>query len=285
MVTRTTAMLAKTRLAKILSGNSERSEEDTLEPLRERFWNGQYIPAHRALRRLTPRQSDVLSMLAIPLLANALMWVYWEDLSLFAMGVMFFFLHPLIDTLTFAAHDMPGLNAALNIPRIHSMQPDPGQWWIGFAASAGCLFVASLPMKSLIGLRYFLGFFGAMQLASQLYFSIGRGALTVNPQDYLVDSMQLSLYWIFFTPWLLGLTFNLFPFSQLHKIRLTALAVCHQFMLFPVQFALQAIVLHQGSALWGATLFFAMGLPFNIMTTLCFYSLGMAWPGIERERE
>lgn len=284
MVMRPTAALAKTRLAKILSSNSAHTEGQTLEPLRERFWNGQSVPAHRALRKLTPRQSDVLSMLTIPLLANALMWVYWEDLSLFVMGVMFFFLHPLIDSLTFAAHDMAGLTAALNIPRINSMPPNPGQWWSGFAACALCLVTASLPIKSLIGLRYFLGFFGVVQLSSQLYFGTGRATLTINPQDYLVDSMQLSMYWIWFTPWLLGLTFNLFPFSQLHKARLTALAVCHQFTLFPVQFALQAIVLHQGSALWAATLFFAAGLPFNILTTLCFYSMGMAWPDIERER-
>lgn len=283
MVTRATAALAKTRLAKIISGHAAQSEGNTLEPLRERFWHGQSIPAHRALRRLTPRQSDVLSMLAIPLIANALMWVFWEDLSVFVMGAMFFFLHPLVDSLTFAAHDMPGLSAALNIPRINSMPPNASQWWTGFAACAACLVTASLPIKSLIGLRYSLGFFGVVQLASQLYFGIGRATLSINPQDYLVDSMQLSVYWIWFTPWLLGLTFNLFPFSQLHKTRITALAICHQFMLFPVQFALQSVVLHQGSALWAATLFFAVGLPFNILTTLCFYSIGMAWPGIERE--
>lgn len=284
MVKTATAAAAKSRLAQLLGGQPKALKpEQVLEPMRHRFWHGQHIPLHRALRRLTPRQSDLLSVVSIPLAANGLMWIFWEDLSYFLLGAMFFFLDPLIETLRFAAHDMPGLNAALTVPRIASNAPSPSQWWAGFWFCALCLITASLPLKSWVSVRFFAGFFGAIQLAAQLYFSVGIGAIAVNPQDYLVDSMQLSIYWIWFTPWLLGLTFNLFPFSQAHKVRMTALAVCHQLALFPAQFALQAIALHEGSALWAALLFFAIGLPFNIFITICFYGMGMAWPDIERE--
>lgn len=284
MVSRTTAVIAKNRLTRLISAGQEmKSPEQLLSPLRDRFWDGQSIPLHRALRRLTPRQSDFLSMLAIPLMATIVLWIFREDLSLFILGAMFFFLDPLIDTLRFAAHTLPGLGAVITVPRIHTLAPTAAQWWTGFAISSLCLVVAALPIRSLVSLRYFAGFFGALQWLAQLYFATGKGVMAVNPQDYLVDSMQLSLYWIWFTPWLLGLTFNLFPVSQLHKMRVTALAICQQLALFPVQFAVQAVVLHEGSGLWAATLFFAIGLPFNVFTTLCFYGMGLAWPLVERE--
>ncbi len=284
MVSRATAVIAKNRLARLVGvGQETQSPEQLLAPLRNRFWDGQSIPMHRALRRLTPRQSDFLSIVAIPLMTTIILWMFREDLSLFMLGAMFFFLDPLIDTLRFAAHELPGLGAVISVPRVQTAAPNASQWWTGFAISGLCLVGAALPMRSLVALRCFAGFFGAIQLLAQMYFATGQGAMAVNTQDYLVDSMQLSLYWIWFTPWLLGLTFNLFPVSQIHKLRVTALTVCHQLALFPVQFAVQAIVLHEGSGLWAATLFFAIGLPFNVFTTICFYGMGLAWSLIERE--
>lgn len=256
--------------------------EAWLNQLRYCFWNGQRIPLHRALRRLTPQQTDLLSIVVLPIVSTTLLWFFWNDIALFMLGVSYFFLDPLIQTLQFAQLDMPGVDTPLYVPRIRTSSPSAAQWWIGYAFCAGTLLFAALPLRRWVPLRHFAAFFGTLQLAAQLYAALGSGLHTVQTQDYLVDAMQLSIYWIAFTPWLLGLTFNLFPFTLLHKARITALAMCHQLLLLPVQFALQAWILHEGSALWVALLFFATGLPFNILTTVCFYGIGLAWPHAER---
>jgi hypothetical protein len=220
-------------------------------------------------------------LLGIPLLVNALLYFYWSEICLYFMGGMYFFLDPVIDNLRFIGVPTPIVGGQLYVPLIASSHPDPQQWWTGFAIACCMLAIGHAPTKQWIPVRYLLGFLGYLQLMAQLYFAHRQDWTGGNPQDYLADVMLATCYWIWCVPWLLTLCFNLFPFSLIHKLRISALTVLYLVVVFPVQYAFQAWVLHSAGSLWTPLLYFLTSVPLNIFITLSIYAIGLSWPDAE----
>ena len=250
----------------------------TLEHLKKQTWSGKVIEEHRALRVLRFSKSDLFFLAAIPLSSNALLWFFWEKIALFWMGASYFFLNPVIDGLKFGLLELIGTDLYLYVPLIKAHTPSPYEWWFAFAWAFVLIAATQLPSKRLLPVRYLCGLLGGVQLSAQLYFTMFESIAGINSLDYLTDVMTASCYWIWLTPWLLTLTFNVFPFSLAHKMRLTALCVCYLIFSFPVQYAFQAFVLNEFSSIWVPMMFFIASLPLNILAVICFYSMGMAWP-------
>ena len=255
----------------------------TLNHLKKQTWSGKVIQEHRALRVLNFSKADLFFLIAIPLLSNLLLWFFWMEIAQFWMGATYFFLNPIIDDLKFGLLELSGTHLLLYIPLIKAHTPSTAEWWLGLLWAFSLVLATQLPSQRLLPLRYLCGLLGGVQLSAQIYFMLFESAPGINSLDYLTDVMTASCYWIWLTPWLLTFTFNVFPFSLTHKLRLTALCVCYLIFSFPVQYAFQAFVLGHFSNLWVPMMFFIASLPLNILTVICFYSMGMAWPIPEQD--
>ncbi len=249
-----------------------------LERLRFQSWNGNTLLMHRSLHFLNFKKFDITVLIGIPVISNLLLAYFWMDVQLFFMGAMYFFLHPIVNDLMFGLQQLPLLEKQLYIPLIDSFSPSSRDWWSGFFFAGIMIILAHWDYKYWIPVRYTLGFFGYLQLSANFFFAFNIDGGQQSSLDYLSDAMTASTYWLWISPWVFSIIFNIFPFPLIHKIRISALCSVFLIISFPVQYAFQAFILHYYSSIWIPILFFVASVPLNILASVCFYAMGMAWP-------
>jgi len=78
-------------------------------------------------------------------------------------------------------------------------------------------------------------------------------------------------------PLMLGFTFSIFDYSWWRKAGLAVLIMSYLMIFIPIQYAAHAFIMHHLSILFLPVLFFAFGLPINIMVFIGLYSWGASW--------
>ncbi len=89
--------------------------------------------------------------------------------------------------------------------------------------------------------------------------------------------MAMSLYFLFLSPWILGLTYYVFSFSVLRKAALTALVLAYFALAFPMQYLVHALLLQHLSLLAMPLLYLVCGVFLDVMMFVALYSWGMSW--------
>jgi hypothetical protein len=251
-----------------------------IEDLRYRGARGGYIVRHRAM--LTSRRGwgKALSGAATSL-ALFFGWLYalrWVS-ELWA-GVLGFW------------NDALGLGGSVALVRYHlgavysfeapylavaSVAPNGADLAIGWIAGV-VLFAATffLPRRYL-PLAYLVRLVAIFHLIAQAFFTFVPRSFPYSASGYLHGVIIAGMALIALVPVLLGFTYSIFDFSWWRKAGLAALIMLHLAILIPVQYAAQAFILHHASLLYLPVLFFAFGLPIDIMVFIGMYSWGASW--------
>jgi hypothetical protein len=251
-----------------------------IEDLRHRGHRGGYILDHRAL--LTSRRgwAKVLMSAALTVVLFAVwlltmghvsgLWArvlsFWND----ALGMGGY--------VTLIHYQIAGVYQ-FEVPYFHvtSGAPDYVSLIVGWVATV-VLFIVSffLPRRHLpviYAVRVILLF----QLCAQVFFTFVPLSFPYSASGYIHGVLIAGLALIALVPILLGFTYFIFDFSFRRKLGLALLTMLYLAVLIPMQFSAHAFALHHTSILYLPVLFFAFGLPLDVMVFIAFYSWGASW--------
>jgi hypothetical protein len=251
-----------------------------IEDLRHRGVKGGYILNHRAL--LTSRRgwSKALSSVATSAVLffawlYAVKWVsaFWADVLSFwneALGMGGY--------VTMIVYELGNIYS-FSVPYFHVSSPAPDfvDLTAGWVVTV-VLFIATyfLPRRHLpvaYAARVILFF----QLCAQVFFTFVPLSFPYSAAGYVHGLLIACLALISLVPIVLGFTFFIFDFSWWRKAGLALLIMSYLVVLVPLQFAAHSVVLHHTSLLLLPVLFFAFGLPINVLIFIAFYSWGSSW--------
>ncbi len=259
---------------------SDRALRDEIEDMRHRGARGGYIVKHRAMITSRRGRMKILSSLATSLVLfsfwlYALRWVsviwanvlsFWNDVL--GMGGYVTLIHYQLGTIyTFKA---PYLHVA-------SSAPDYAMLLGGWIVSV-ILFIATYFMpRRYLPVTYIFRLIIVFQLVAQVFFTFVPLAFPYSAAGYIHGILIACMGLIALVPVMLGLTYSIFDYSWLRKVGLALLVMGYLTVLVPVQFAVHAFILYHMSLLFLPLLFFAFGLPVNIMIFIGLYSWGASW--------
>ncbi|MFN7835891.1 MAG: hypothetical protein ACK5NY_08935 [Burkholderiaceae bacterium] len=254
-----------------------------LERLRQMSVFGKPIPMHHALRTLDFPRHRWFEVLLLPAVFTLLLLLAWPTVNRYWAGWMDALLLDLVADLQFSAMPVWFHHAALEVPMIFSALPSKLQWWAGWGGMVLLVLLPAFLPERWTVLNYCLGWAAVLQLGSQIVYFFLPHLIHYSVGDYLATMLQSSFVLMLGVPWLLATSFNIFPFRVAHKISLCAGTLFALFVLTPVQYALQALILEKGSMLWTPLLFFGMGLPLSVLVVIGMYCWAVTW-GADRNR-
>jgi len=160
---------------------------------------------------------------------------------------------------------------------VSSAAPDWAILVAGWVASV-VLFIGTyfLPRRYL-PLTYIARLVIVFHVIAQLFFTFVPLSFPYSASGYVHGLLIAGMALIALVPVMLGFTFSIFDFSWWRKVGLALLIMMHLAILIPVQFGAHAFILHHSSLLFLPVLFFAFGLPIDIMVFIGLYSWGASW--------
>jgi hypothetical protein len=251
-----------------------------IEQLRYRGVRGGYIVKHRALltSRWGWRKALASAGMSLGLFFGwlyALRWVavLWADILAFwndALGMGGYVTLVRYQLGTVYDFQAPYLAIA-------SAAPD---WAIlvgGWVVSV-VLFIGSyLPPRRYLPLVYVARLVIVFHVIAQLFFTFVPLSFPYSAAGYVHGLLIAGMALIALVPVMLGFTYSIFDYSWWRKGGLALLIMLHLAILIPLQFAAHAFILHHMSLLFLPVLFFAFGLPIDIMVFIGLYSWGASW--------
>lgn len=148
-----------------------------------------------------------------------------------------------------------------------------GGWVVSVVLYVGTYF---LPHRYL-PLVYIARLILIFHLIAQLFFTFVPLSFPYSAAGYIHGLLIAGMALIALVPVMLGFTYSIFDYSWWRKVGLALLIMAHLTILIPVQFAAHAFILHHMSLLFLPVLFFAFGLPIDIMVFIGLYSWGASW--------
>jgi hypothetical protein len=251
-----------------------------IEDLRYRGSKGGYIVKHRALITSRRGWSKVLSggVVSLGLFLGwlfVLRWVtvmwagilsFWND----ALGMGGYVALIRYDVGSLYSFKAPYL-------AVSSAAPDGailvGGWVMSVILYIGTYF---LPRR-ILPLTYIARLVVVFHVIAQVFFTFVPLSFPYSASGYVHGLLIAGMALIALVPVMLGFTFSIFDFSWWRKSGLAVLIMLHLMILIPVQFAAHAFILHHSSLLFLPVLFFAFGLPIDIMVFIGLYSWGASW--------
>ena len=250
-----------------------------IEELRHRGHRGGEIRMHRGMIRFAATKSDVAQSL---LLAPALTFVWIWCL-------------PLVCRLWFRIFRY--CTKALGMEATVSMVP---QHWSKIAtfslpfvsAQAGSITLSvwistTLVIVAVFAATYWFGEEHApwtyivralvfIQASALIYFAFASARFPHDIPTYIMGMLSFGVILIGMIPIVLAFTYYVFDFPIWKKLAISALVMAHLTLFFPLQFTLQAYILHY-SILFMPLLYFAFGPFLDVLIFICFYSWAMSW--------
>jgi hypothetical protein len=251
-----------------------------IEDLRRRGHRGGYILDHRSL--LTSRRgwAKVLMSAALTAALFAVWLLAMDHVSGLWAKILSFWNDALGmgGYVTLIHYQLAGIYE-FPVPYLHvtSDAPDYVSLIVGWVATV-LLFIASffLPRRHvpvIYGIRVVLMF----QLCAQVFFTFVPLSFPYSASGYVHGVLIAGLALISLVPILLGFTYFIFDFSFWRKLGLALLIMLYLIVLIPVQFGAHAFLLHHSTILYLPVLFFAFGLPLDVMIFIALYSWGASW--------
>ena len=111
---------------------------------------------------------------------------------------------------------------------------------------------------------------------TQIYFYFSPATFPYDIAVYTRSGFLQILALLLATPWIYCLTYYIYGYQVISKVALTALALNYLIILAPLQYLLNAIIIHQFSLLFLPVLYFFAGLLINIFSIISFYAYGIS---------
>lgn len=115
-----------------------------------------------------------------------------------------------------------------------------------------------------------------IQTSALIYFAVASARFPHDIPTYIMSMLSFGVILIGMIPIVLAFTYYIFDFSFWKKLAITALIMAHLTLFFPLQFVLQAYILHF-SILFMPLLYFAFGPFLDVLIFVCLYSWAMSW--------
>lgn len=237
-------------------------------------------PLHRALIHFTLDSRQLAEMLGIALACTALGVLalpaiagLWTFLFTFWMDAM-----DLGGTVSTKEIALP-LGASVALPQLHLSATAPNDAvWFTVASLCVATFVGTLRLPDRwLPVSYLLRALVIIQISALVYFRLAPLDFPYTLTSYLDGMLASGLLLVGIVPLLLLLTYYLFDHSILQKLGLTLLAMTFLAIFIPLQYLVHAAIIHAGSLLFMPILFFAFGIPPQILALIALYSWAMTW--------
>lgn len=239
---------------------------------------GVLIRTHRAMLHIDFTTFRLLSMIVIPALLSTAVYLAWPLIDALWTGIINFWIGLLGPDISLARHDV-AMGGVFHIPYplVNAALPTVVQWKYGLALTLVLLIGPSFMPPKMLPLAYIFRFVGTLQAVSQVYFYFWGEHFAHSAGASVASMMQSSFVLMLITPWLYGLTYNIFNFNLARKFALPLMALCYLAVLTPVQFTFAAMLMLQFSLLWNP-LFYLIGTTLlQVVMLLAMYAWAMSW--------
>ena len=246
--------------------------------LRHTSHRGSVINPHHSLFKIQFTPEILASMILIPILFNILEITYIDTITILWEQIFVFFtdmldLHVLVKvkhtTILFK-------NVSIHYPALSAQTPTLIEMIIAACILPLLCYIAlSLPDRY-IPISYILYLISFILFTSLFYFSLSHPT-HFNLGKNIVGNLKVCLQLLFIIPWMLGFTYNIFPFSLARKLLLTTITVLYFIILYPFQFMLYAALIYKFSLLYLAPIHFIFTVFFDVMIFIALYAWGMSW--------
>jgi len=250
-----------------------------LDYLRHRGHRGGEIRMHRGMIRFAAARTDITHSLVIPV-ALTLLWIhylplvcrFWFDLFVYWSKA----LH-LEGSITMLPQRWSKM-ASLSLPfvNVQAGAISPSIWVVTSFVTLGALLFTFLLSDEYTPWKYIIRALVFIQATALVYFAVASARFPHDIPTYTTGMLSFGVILIGMIPIVLAFTFYPFDFALWKKLALTALLTGHLILFFPLQYTLQAYILH-GSILFMPLLYFAFGPFLDVLIFVCFYSWGMSW--------
>lgn len=251
-----------------------------LEDLRFRGFRGTSIKMHRAIYQFEFKRTQLIEAVLLPLFFNVLTLCFLSNiLGLWKLIFLFW-------------QEKLGLGAALQLqtvdlgrymlylptPALSADMPSSLTWWLTLEGSLILLALTILiSPQRFLPLTYILRACLLIQATALAYFYWLPDIFPHDAITYISNSLVMSLFFIFMTPWILALTYYVFDFSLLQKFVLSLLMLSYFTVALPMQYLLHAYALHYLSLLFLPLFYLVFGIFLDVMMFVAIYSWGMTW--------
>lgn len=241
-----------------------------------------YLYEHRAFTRLPHRTRTLLSA-AFFGLAATVAWLLVLPTVTLGWGYALVALNDALGTdghVVMTVYEAWSLGT-FGVPHLSLTASHPGPWLIGTTGLVTLLlFLASfrMPEEWTPGL-YVLRTALLIQASAVFYFTFWGRQFPYTLDEYLMSIMATGVIMISVTPLVLGLTYYVQDVSWTRKVGLTLTVIGYAVVLVPIQYLVQAIVLHHISLLFLPLLYILFGIPLHVLTLVALYAWGMSWKG------
>jgi hypothetical protein len=251
-----------------------------LEQRRRRGYGGGFITRHRALLFSPHNPAKMIPAFLLTLAFLLGWWLlrdaacrYWSLMLDFWAGVIG--LQGGVTVVPYRLFDL----IPFSIPFLGVGAGPPGDftWWIGTIFTAVLVLISFLVPRRYLPLAYMLRVTAFFQGTAQLFFLFWRNGFPYEAGGYIHGMLIASWMLIAVIPVVLGFTYYVFDFSLSRKVALTLLIMGHQTILVPMQYVMQAYVIHHGSLLFLPICFFISSLPLNVVIFIAFFGWGFSW--------
>lgn len=257
---------------------------DDLDPETERLrylgHGGGFITRHRALL-FSPGNPGKLIPASLLSLSFLLAWWLVREPVYRMWSAMLGFWHSVLglsDGISRVEYLLFGvIPFAVPMPQVGAGMPSTLQWWTGMLLSLILIACSVIVPRRYLPAAYLLRTVAFFQLTAQIFFHFWRDAFPYEPAGYVHGMLIASWFFLAVIPMVLGLTYYIFDFSLRQKIGLTILIMGHQVLLIPMQYAMQAYVMHAQSLLFMPLMFFVFSLPLNVVSFISFFGWGFSW--------
>ena len=246
--------------------------------LRHTSHRGSVINPHHSLFRIQFTPGILASMILIPLCINILQLIFIDDIMILWGRIFVFFTDMLDFHIVVRVKHTTLFFRNITIPYPALIAQAPTLIEMILAASILillCYTALSLPDRY-IPISYILYLASFMLFTSLFYFALSHPT-NFNLGKNIVGNLNVCLKLLFIIPWMLGFTYNIFPFSLARKLLLPTITVSYFIILYPFQFMLFAALIYKFSLIYLALIHFVFTVFFDVMIFIALYSWGMSW--------
>jgi hypothetical protein len=251
-----------------------------LEQMRHRGYGGGFITRHRALLFSPHNPAKMIPAFLLTLVFLLAWWLLrepvckcWSAMLDFWAGVI-----GLQGGVSVIGYRLFGL-IPFSIPflGVGAGPPDDLTWWVGMIFTAVLVVASFLIPRRYLPLAYMLRITAFFQATAQFFFLFWRDGFPYEAGGYIHGMLIASWMLIAVIPVVLGFTYFIFDFSLSRKMALALMIMGHQTILVPMQYVMQAYVIHHGSLLFLPLCFFISSLPLNVVIFIAFFGWGFSW--------
>jgi hypothetical protein len=163
------------------------------------------------------------------------------------------------------------------MPSVGAGLPSSFNWGIGMLLVLVLVILSFVIPRRYLPVAYVLRITAFFQATAQVFFYFWPLAFPYEAAGYIHGMLIASWMFIAIVPLVLGFTYYFFDFSLWRKLGLTILIMGHQVLLVPMQYVMQALVMHHQTLLFMPLMFFVFGLPLNVLIFIAFFGWGFSW--------